>query len=84
MILTLKYNDKISVIRGFEKRYELYDLNKNLIKELNWLKDVNNLLNIKQDEFKNKLSGYILKSIIDSLNKFIEKLEIIKVKESTL
>jgi hypothetical protein len=63
-IIQLKYDFQGTIIYSFKKRYEIESINHKLLEELDWLKNVRNLL-LKESELrKGKISGYCLKSLV--------------------
>ncbi|BAZ32691.1 hypothetical protein NIES4074_51970 [Cylindrospermum sp. NIES-4074] len=75
-LLHMKSEDQESVIWAIADRYELVDINKKLLEELDWLKSVRNLLPVEAARHKGKLTKYRLKTLIEPhLNEAIERLE---------
>lgn len=77
--LTMNHEDMRSAILALDKRYEFSDINEKLVDEVNWLREVRSILIEEQKKRNGKLSGYILKSIIEHyIDKFVKKLEAVE------
>lgn len=84
-ILNMKIRDRQCVFWALKKRYEYDDINNNLIKELEWIKSVQQLLLDKALQKKGKISGHILE--FDTkyyLDKVIKKLEELTIKSKII
>ena len=74
--LKLNSDDKRIVAYAIKNRYQFVDINKSLIEELEWLKNIHSLLSEKKQVSSGKLSGYTLQFvIIDDIEKAITSLE---------
>lgn len=63
------------VAYALEARYQFVNSDSKLIDELDWLKEVGSLLEVKAEKMQGKLTGYALNAIGDEVNKVISKLE---------
>lgn len=82
--LSLKPSEIGDSYLALKERYKHDHINKNLIEERHWLKEVRKHLKVEQRKRKGKLSGDRLKHIIkDDLTPNIEKLEKMKASQKT-
>lgn len=67
-ILTIKVNDRINILLAIASRYKNVGYNKGLCQELDWLKQIVNLLNVEADKRKSekKISAYQIEVVINA------------------
>jgi hypothetical protein len=59
-----------------EKRYEISSIREKLVTEIDWIKEVRNLIDTEATARTGKVSGYIMRAFVDSyLDKIVSKLE---------
>ena len=73
--LSISFEDQRTCFYGLKKRYEFKQINEKLVEELEWLKNIKNLLREKADLTKGKPSSYRLELFDKELNQAIGKLE---------
>jgi len=76
IVLKLTNKDKKQLGWTMEKRYQFPEFNLKIKDELDWLKEVYEILNKEKDKRKGKISGHIIEfSLLKSLEKCIKQLE---------
>jgi hypothetical protein len=76
VVLKLKNKDMKQLGWILEKRYQYPEFNLKIKDELDWLKEVYEILNKEKDNRKRKISGHIIEfSLLKSLEKCIKQLE---------
>ncbi len=76
VILKLTNKDKKQLGRTLEKRYMFPEFNLRIKEELDWLKEVYEILDKEKDKLKGKISGHIIEFfLLKSLEKCIKQLE---------
>lgn len=73
--LSMNFDFQYYSIGAFIERYKTIDINKQLLEELDWLKNIQNLLRDEAERRKGKLSGYKLQLLNEELKKAIKSLE---------
>jgi hypothetical protein len=58
-----------------KKRYQFRDINKILIEECNWWKEVLSIFIDKRDELRGKVSGYVVQTFIQLIDNLIKELK---------
>lgn len=77
-ILSIKTNDRINILLAIAARYKYFRINEGLNQELDWLKQVVDLLDIEADKRRSekKISAYQIELIVNSyLRPSIKELE---------
>jgi hypothetical protein len=84
-LLSMKFEEQQAVFWALKERYEIFiDMNKELISELEWLKELQGKLLEQAKSKKGKLSGYLLSSLNEAyLSKIITGLEAAKSQYSS-
>ena len=74
-LLSMSFRNQKRCLSRLRERYRFKNINEKLVEELDWLKNIQNLLLDKANQRKGKLSGYKLQLLNEELNKAIKKLE---------
>lgn len=84
-VLKLSNKDKKSLGWALEKRYQFNEFNTKIKDELDWIREVYEILNKEKDKRKGKISGHIIEfSLLKSLDKCIKQLETSTLPNSSL